>query len=435
MILSSATAQEPGRNGAVKYAVPREAGGLSAASTNGDARSRLWGRRSECEVLDRLLDEVRAGTQLGCWSCAARPGVGKSALLEYLLDRTSGCRVALAAGVESEMELAYAGLHQLCAPMLDRLERLPAPQRDALGTAFGLQAGAAPDRFLVGLAILSLLSDVADEQPLVCVVDDAQWLDKASAQILAFVARRRRRGVRRVDLRCAGFTRRARADGHGGDWRSTGWSTDDAQALLESVIRRSARRAGTRSDRGRDARQPARIAGAAARADGRGAGGRIRVARARRAARAASRRPSGAGLTALLGRDAAAAAGRGGGADRRSAAAVACGRASRDRAEAAAAGGRGRSGRRSARRCASAIRSCARRSTGRRRLRIAGTSTCVRGRHRCRQSIPIGGPGTAPRPRRRPTRTSPRSSSDQPAGRKLAAGLPPRRRSSNGPPR
>ena len=118
------------------------------------------------------------------------PGVGKTALLEYLVEQASGCRVARAAGVQSEMELAFAGLHQLCAPMLDRLERLPAPQRDALRTAFGVSPGSAPDRFLVGLAVLSLLSDVAEEQPLICLVDDEQWLDRASAQVLAFVARR-----------------------------------------------------------------------------------------------------------------------------------------------------------------------------------------------------------------------------------------------------
>ena len=117
-------------------------------------------------------------------------GVGKSALLEYLTERASGCTVARAAGIESEMELAYAGLQQLCAPFLDRLERLPSPQRSALGTAFGLRDGDAPDRFLVGLAALSLLSVVADERPLVCLVDDAQWLDAASAQALVFVARR-----------------------------------------------------------------------------------------------------------------------------------------------------------------------------------------------------------------------------------------------------
>jgi DNA-binding CsgD family transcriptional regulator len=117
-------------------------------------------------------------------------GVGKTALLEYLAKRASGCRLARAAGVESEMELAFAGLQQLCAPMLERLDRLPGPQRDALATAFGLRPGSTPDRFLVGLAVLSLLSDVAEEQPLVCLVDDAQWLDQASRQALAFVARR-----------------------------------------------------------------------------------------------------------------------------------------------------------------------------------------------------------------------------------------------------
>ena len=118
------------------------------------------------------------------------PGVGKSALLEYAAGRASGCRVARAAGVQSEIELAFSGLAQLCAPMLDRIDRLPEPQRDALRTAFGLAVGAAPDRFLVGLAVLGLLSDAADEEPLVCLVDDAQWLDQASAQALAFVARR-----------------------------------------------------------------------------------------------------------------------------------------------------------------------------------------------------------------------------------------------------
>ena len=118
------------------------------------------------------------------------PGVGKSALLEYVAGRASGWRVARAAGVQSEMELAYSGLDQLCGPMLDRIDRLPEPQRDALRTVFGLSGGAAPERFLVGLAVLGLFSDAADEEPLVCLVDDAQWLDQASAQTLAFVARR-----------------------------------------------------------------------------------------------------------------------------------------------------------------------------------------------------------------------------------------------------
>jgi DNA-binding CsgD family transcriptional regulator len=149
----------------------------------------LRGRLHECEVLDRLLEAVRGG-ESGALVVRAEPGVGKSALLEYLAGRASGCRVARAAGVQSEMELAYSGLNQLCAPVLDRIDRLPEPQRDALRTVFGLSGGAAPDRFLVALAVLGLLSEVAGEEPLVCLVDDAQWLDQASAQALAFVARR-----------------------------------------------------------------------------------------------------------------------------------------------------------------------------------------------------------------------------------------------------
>jgi DNA-binding CsgD family transcriptional regulator len=117
-------------------------------------------------------------------------GVGKTALLEYLSDRVDGWQVARAVGVESEMELAYGSLHQLCGPLLDHLDRLPVPQRDALATVFGLSEGMAPDRFLVGLATLTLLAEVAEQGPLVCVVDDAQWLDQASAQVLGFVARR-----------------------------------------------------------------------------------------------------------------------------------------------------------------------------------------------------------------------------------------------------
>ena len=149
----------------------------------------LKGRRRECDVLDRLLEAVRAGESRAL-VVRGEPGVGKTALLEYLVEHASGCRVARVAGVQSEMELAFAGLHQLCAPMLDRLDRLPGPQRAALATAFGLGPGSAPDRFLVGLAVLSLLADVAETRPLVCLVDDEQWLDDASAQVLGFVARR-----------------------------------------------------------------------------------------------------------------------------------------------------------------------------------------------------------------------------------------------------
>ena len=149
----------------------------------------LRGRRDECVVLDRLLDGARAGRS-SALVLEGEAGVGKTALLDYTIASASDLRVLRAVGAESEMEIAFAALHQLCAPVLDRLDRLPVPQRNALLTTFGLRAGAVPDRFLVGLAVLTLLSEVADERPLVCVVDDAQWLDRASAQCVAFVARR-----------------------------------------------------------------------------------------------------------------------------------------------------------------------------------------------------------------------------------------------------
>jgi DNA-binding CsgD family transcriptional regulator len=140
-------------------------------------------------VLDRLLADALGGRGQ-VTVLRGEAGVGKSALLGYLSDRVAGWYLARAVGAEAEMELAYAGLHQLCVPMLDHLDRLPVPQRDALATVFGRSAGAAPDRFLVGLATLTLFAEVAEQQPLVCIVDDAQWLDHASAQILGFVARR-----------------------------------------------------------------------------------------------------------------------------------------------------------------------------------------------------------------------------------------------------
>ena len=151
--------------------------------------SGLLDRIGERDVLERLVAGVRAG-QSRVLVLRGEAGVGKTALLRHLSTAASGCRIARTAGVESEMELAYAGLHALCAPMLGRLEQLPDPQRDALSTAFGLSAGPPPDRFLVGLAVLSLLADAAEEQPLLIMVDDAQWLDRVSAQTLAFVARR-----------------------------------------------------------------------------------------------------------------------------------------------------------------------------------------------------------------------------------------------------
>ena len=140
-------------------------------------------------ALSGLLAAARAGRS-GVLVLRGEPGVGKTALLEYAIEEAAGLYVTRVAGVESEMELAFAALQQLCAPMVDKLEGLPDPQRHALGVAFGLETGAAPDRFLVGLAALSLLSAVAERQPVLCVVDDAQWLDRASAQTLAFVARR-----------------------------------------------------------------------------------------------------------------------------------------------------------------------------------------------------------------------------------------------------
>ena len=144
-------------------------GGWRPSGLRGPA-GELRGRRRECDVLDRLLDAVRVGESRAL-VVRGEPGVGKTALLHYLVEHASGCRVARAVGVESEMELAFAGLHQLLTPMLDRLQRLPGPQRQALRTAFGLSSGSAPDRFLVGLAVLSLLAGVAGERPLICVIN------------------------------------------------------------------------------------------------------------------------------------------------------------------------------------------------------------------------------------------------------------------------
>jgi DNA-binding CsgD family transcriptional regulator len=150
---------------------------------------RLLGRRAECEFLDTVLADALAGRSRVV-VLRGDAGAGKSALIDYVVERGCGWRIATAVGIESEMELAYGGLHQLCAPMLDHLDRLPTPQRSALATVFGLENGDAPNRFMVGLATLTLLADVAEAQPLLCVVDDAHWLDDVSAQIILFVARR-----------------------------------------------------------------------------------------------------------------------------------------------------------------------------------------------------------------------------------------------------
>jgi DNA-binding CsgD family transcriptional regulator len=149
----------------------------------------LIDRDAERGTLKRLVAAVRAGESRAL-VVSGEAGVGKTALLDYLAGNASGCRVVRTAGYQSEMELAFAALHQLCAPLLDGLTRLPVPQRDALRIAFGVGSGPAPDRFLVGLAVLNLFSDAAEPQPLICMVDDEQWLDRASAQVLGFVARR-----------------------------------------------------------------------------------------------------------------------------------------------------------------------------------------------------------------------------------------------------
>jgi DNA-binding CsgD family transcriptional regulator len=151
--------------------------------------TQLLGRQGEREVLDRVLAAAREGHG-GVLAAYGEPGVGKTALLDYAIEAAADFRVARTVGVEGEMELPFAALQQLCSPSLDLMERLPDPQRDALEVALGLTAGRPPNPFLLGLAVLNLLSEAAEEQPLLCVVDDAQWLDRASARVLAFVARR-----------------------------------------------------------------------------------------------------------------------------------------------------------------------------------------------------------------------------------------------------
>jgi DNA-binding CsgD family transcriptional regulator/tetratricopeptide (TPR) repeat protein len=192
----------------------------------------LRGRRDECSALDRLLGGARAGRS-GVLVLRGEAGVGKTALLEYALGSASDMREVRAAGVESEMELAFAALHQLCVPLLEWLERLPRPQRDALATTFGLSEGAVPDRFFVALATLGLLSEAAAERPLVCVVDDAQWLDRASAQALAFVGRRLR-----AEPVVMLFSAREPSEEFAGlpELVIGGLGDADARALLASVI-------------------------------------------------------------------------------------------------------------------------------------------------------------------------------------------------------
>jgi len=203
--------------------------------------SRHWGgatglmdRTGERAALDRVIETVRAGGS-EVLVLSGDPGIGKTALLEYLAARAddAGCRLARAAGVQSEMELAFSGLHQLCAPMFDHADRLPGPQHEALLTALGVASGPPPDRFRVSLAVLNLLSETATEQPLICIVDDAHWLDQASAQVLGVTARRLATdsvglifAAREPSLELAGLPE-VRVDGLG---------NEDARALLGVAV-------------------------------------------------------------------------------------------------------------------------------------------------------------------------------------------------------
>ncbi|MGL5810137.1 MAG: AAA family ATPase, partial [Nocardioides sp.] len=199
----------------------------------------LVGRRAEREVVERLLTRARVGRS-GALVVRGEAGIGKTALVEQAREAavSSGFRVEAAVGVEAEAEFAFAGLHQLCGPLLDRVGALPEPQQAALGVAFGRRAGPAPDRFLVGLASLSLVAEVAEEAPLLCLIDDAQWLDEASAQVLAFVARRV--AAERVAL-VFGLRDTEAGEDHRyaglPELRLEGLGETDARALLAAAVR------------------------------------------------------------------------------------------------------------------------------------------------------------------------------------------------------
>jgi DNA-binding CsgD family transcriptional regulator len=204
----------------------------SAHSSSLRRATRLIDRDAERRELDSLLEALCRG-ESRCLVIRGEAGVGKTALLEYLTQRAADCRVISVTAVQSEMELAFASLHQLCAPMLDELELLPAPQRNALRITFGLHDGPVPDRFLVGLAVLSVLAEAAEDRPLVCVVDDTQWLDRVSAQVLTFVARRL--GMESVGLV---FSARVPAGELTGlpQLVIEGLTGQDARALLDAVL-------------------------------------------------------------------------------------------------------------------------------------------------------------------------------------------------------
>src|SRR5436190_14734550 len=206
---------------------------MTAVSRVRGPGGRLRGRAKEGALLGDVVWAIRRGERRSL-VVRGEAGIGKTALLEYLIASALDATVVRAVGVQSDMELAFASLHQLCGPLLDRLEGLPAPQRQALEIVFGLSAGAAPDRFLVGLGVLSLFSEAADDRPLLCVVDDAQWLDQASAMTLAFVARR-------LLAEPVAIVFSAREPGqelqHVPELEVRGVHNGDARALLSSAVR------------------------------------------------------------------------------------------------------------------------------------------------------------------------------------------------------
>ena len=396
---------------------------MATNSRRGGRAAGLTDRHRERGVFDGLINAVRAG-ESRVLVVRGDPGVGKTVLLDYLVSRAPGCRVARAVGVQSEMELAFAGLHQLCAPMLDHLEAIPVPQREALRTAFGLSAGPPPDRFLVGLATLSLLSEVAGQRPLICVIDDEQWLDHASAQALGFVARR-------LAAESVGLVFAARVPGEElaglPELAVECLGEGDARALLDSAL------SGPLDEQVRDqivaetqgnplallelprGLTLAELAGGFGLPGAAPLSGRIEESfrrqldalpsEARRLVQLAAAEPSGDPM--LVGR----AAGRWGS------------RFRRERPPPT------RAWRSSACESGSGIRCCARRPTGRRRLRTGGPCTARWQRSPTRWLIRIGGPGTGPRRWPGRMRRWQPSLSIRRAGRRPAAGWRRPRRS------
>ena len=382
------------------------------------------GRSSEREALDRLLEDARAGRS-GVLVIRGEAGVGKTALMRYAADRAAGFRVAQIAGVESEMELPFAGLHQLCAPLLDRLDALPAPQQDALRVALGVASGAAPDRFLVGLATLSLLAEVAEDAAAAVSRGRSPVARRrlgAGARVRGAPAARR---AGRDRLRRPRAERGARAVGPAGAAARRARSRRRARPAGDGRPG-PARRARPRADHRRGAGQSAGPAGAAAGHERRGAGGRVRPSRRGHASRTSSSvgwircPPPRGGCSQLAAADPV-------GEPLlvwRAAAQLGIDPRRRDR---------GRRRRPARDRRPGAVPSPVR-ALGGLPLGVAGgTARAARragARPRIRSSIPIGAPGTAPRRRRRRTSRSPRSSNGRPAARSRAGASRPPPRSS-----